>query len=179
MSDFPVATPPTSPVISSDPLILQTPFSSIPLISTSPNTLTSSTSPTTTENENENNDENTRGSVFKILNQTITRRFTMPIEKPTWSEVELKVRELFSIPSSVSLGLTYLDEEGEPITLSSQSELEDYYKQVKIHDLSDLSFDVNYKFSLVIFTPIRDDENDDNDDSLDYPNSNNNLCPTQ
>ncbi|CAI2186222.1 19524_t:CDS:1, partial [Funneliformis geosporum] len=121
----------------------------------SPPTSPISTPPTplASENndENDENNENTQLSVFKISNQTITRRFTMQAEKPTWVELELKVREAFSIPSSVSPGLNYTDEEGDSITISSQSELEDYYKLFKDRNLSE-----SYKFELVIFTPIRD-----------------------
>ncbi|GBB98077.1 hypothetical protein RclHR1_03130018 [Rhizophagus clarus] len=123
---------------------------------------------TENDNENENNNEDTRTSVFKISNQTITRRFTLPKEKPTWLEVELKVREIFSIPSSVSPGLTYMDEGDDNITISSQIELEDYYKQIKCHELSDIN-QVIYRFILVIFTPIRDyDDENDIDNNPDY-----------
>src|ERR1043166_10169710 len=84
---------------------------------------TSPTSPTFPITENRSENENTKMSIFKISNQTTTRRFAIPTEKPTWLELELKVREIFSIPTSVSLGLTYLDEDGDVITLSSQTEL--------------------------------------------------------
>ncbi|RIA93798.1 hypothetical protein C1645_761549 [Glomus cerebriforme] len=152
MSNSPFTTPPTSPI---------------------------------TENGNNNNDENngedTKTSVFKISNQTITRRFVMPTEKPSWSELELKVREIFSIPSSVSPGLTYKDEDDDSITISSQIELEDFYKQVKCHDSSDNN--ITYKFNLVIFTPIRDyadDEHDgDNNSPADYEEHEVRICPTQ
>ncbi|CAG8572544.1 6947_t:CDS:1 [Funneliformis mosseae] len=147
---------------------------------TTPPTSPTSTppSPLTDVNLNDNN-ENTQLSVFKISNQTITRRFTMQVEKPTWLELELKVREAFSIPSSVSPGLTYTDEEGDVITISSQLELEDYYKQFKRYDLSE-----NYKFGLVIFTPIRDyvDDSQDNNNysSPDYEEQEvRSICPTQ
>ncbi|CAG8749122.1 6889_t:CDS:1, partial [Funneliformis caledonium] len=146
---------------------------------TTPPTSPTSTppSPLTDVNLNDNN-ENTQLSVFKISNQTITRRFTMQVEKPTWLELELKVREAFSIPSSVSPGLTYTDEEGDVITISSQLELEDYYKQFKRYDLSE-----NYKFGLVIFTPIRDyvDDSQDNNNysSPDYEEQEvRSICPT-
>jgi len=142
-------------------------------ITTSP---TSSTFPTSLITEN--NNEDTKSSVFKISNQTITRRFTMPTEKPTWSELELKVREAFSIPSSVSPGLTFTDEEGDVITLSSQNELEDYYKQCKGHDSSEIC----YKLGLVIFTSMRDYAEDDQNHSP-PPNHEEqevrNVCPTQ
>lgn len=136
-----------------------------------------------TENENENNKENTKTSVFKISNQAITRRFTLSKEKPTWLELELKVREIFSIPSSVSPGLTYIDEGDDNITISSQIELEDYYKQVKCHDYSDIN--VIYRFHLVIFTPIRDYADDENDVGNNPPGyeeheeHNVRVCPTQ
>ena len=50
--------------------------------------------------------------------------------------IESKVREVFSIPSSVSPGLTYSDKENDVITLSSQVELDDFYNQIKDYDLS-------------------------------------------
>ena len=59
----------------------------------------------------------------------------MPTERPTWAELESKVREVFSIPSSVSPGLTYSDKENDVITLSSQVELDDFYNQIKDYDL--------------------------------------------
>ena len=125
--------------------------------------------------KHENENENTNITVFKVSNQMVTRRFTMPTKRPTWAELESKVREIFSIPSSVTPGLTYLDNDDDVITLSSQAELEDYYKQIK--QVEDSSNTI-YKFNLVIFTPIRDHSNDDN--GSDYEEKGvNNSCPTQ
>ncbi|CAB4410220.1 unnamed protein product [Rhizophagus irregularis] len=173
MSDSPIKTPP--------------PFSTIILNENEYNNenenTTENENENKTENENENNKENMRTSTFKISNQAITRRFTLSIEQPTWLELELKVREIFSIPSSVSPGLTYIDEGDDNITISSQIELEDYYKQVKCHEYSDNN--IIYRFSLVIFTPLRDYADDDNDNGNNPPGyeeheeHNVRVCPTQ
>ena len=100
----------------------------------------------------------------------------MPTEKPTWSVLESKVREIYSIPSSVSPGLTYSDVEGDMITISSQTELDDYYKQASCHD------NATYKFSLVIFTSIRDyDDGNENNGYGEHERDARDVraCPTQ
>ncbi|CAG8546372.1 12443_t:CDS:1 [Dentiscutata heterogama] len=68
-------------------------------------------------------------TVFKITKQddSTIRRFTMPTSNPSWEELSTKVREIFEIPKQVRIGLTYLDEEGDVITFSSETELQEIY----------------------------------------------------
>lgn len=70
-----------------------------------------------------------KSTVFKITSHgdSITRRFTMQTPTPSWEELSTKVREIFEIPKRVRIGLTYLDEDGDVITLSSESELQELY----------------------------------------------------
>ena len=45
---------------------------------------------------------------------------------PSWNTLSIMVEELFFIPVQ-DVALAYLDEEGDDVFMSSQSELEDYY----------------------------------------------------
>ncbi|RIB13182.1 hypothetical protein C2G38_2041209 [Gigaspora rosea] len=51
----------------------------------------------------------------------------METPTPSWEELSNKVREIFEIPKQVRIGLTYLDEDGDVITFSSESELQEFY----------------------------------------------------
>ncbi|CAG8755073.1 750_t:CDS:1, partial [Racocetra fulgida] len=70
-------------------------------------------------------------TVFKITNHddSTTRRFTMPTPTPSWEELSTKIRQIFEIPKQTRISLTYLDEEGDVITFSSEAELQDLYNE--------------------------------------------------
>ena len=64
---------------------------------------------------------------FKLSQRDgLTRRITFSV-RPTWPELSQKIHLLFSIPVE-KVGVTYVDSDGDEVTLSSQEELEDYYQ---------------------------------------------------
>ncbi|CAG8459779.1 11905_t:CDS:1 [Acaulospora colombiana] len=70
-------------------------------------------------------------TTFKITTappNSITRRFTSPTSTPSWSELETRIRSLFRISPLASIGLTYIDEDGDTITVSSDAELQEIYE---------------------------------------------------
>ena len=56
----------------------------------------------------------------------LTRR-VMFYNRPPWSELSAKIEELYSI-SRDDVGVSYVDNEGDEVTLSSEEELQDYYR---------------------------------------------------
>ncbi|CAG8451684.1 6243_t:CDS:1 [Cetraspora pellucida] len=70
-------------------------------------------------------------TVFKVTNHddSTIRRFIMPTSAPSWEELSTKIRQVFEIPNQLRIGLTYLDEEGDVITLSSENELQEFYDE--------------------------------------------------
>jgi hypothetical protein len=56
----------------------------------------------------------------------LTRRLTFQ-GVPTWVDLAAKISGLYSIPSD-KLGVSYIDTDGDEVTLSSQEELEDFYQ---------------------------------------------------
>ncbi|CAG8554192.1 1941_t:CDS:2 [Racocetra fulgida] len=60
----------------------------------------------------------------KVLYGTIIRRFTIPSDI-TWSLFESQIRSLFQIPPKTPIFLSYTDEDGDIITLSSDLELQE------------------------------------------------------
>ncbi|KAK7694994.1 hypothetical protein QCA50_002182 [Cerrena zonata] len=56
----------------------------------------------------------------------LTRR-VMFYNRPPWSELAAKIEDLFAI-SRDHVGVSYLDNEGDEVTLSSEEELQDYYR---------------------------------------------------
>ncbi|CAG8570018.1 10018_t:CDS:2 [Dentiscutata heterogama] len=61
---------------------------------------------------------------IKVLHGSIARRFTVPNDT-TWSSFESQIRSLFYIPSQTPISLSYTDEDGDIITLSSDLELQE------------------------------------------------------
>lgn len=47
--------------------------------------------------------------------------------RPPWSELSAKIEELYAV-SRDNVGVSYLDNEGDEVTLSSEEELQDYYR---------------------------------------------------
>ncbi|CAG8568656.1 8486_t:CDS:1 [Acaulospora morrowiae] len=66
---------------------------------------------------------------IKVSYQNTVRRFLVP-KTITWSELESNLRTLFSLPPT-SFALSYTDEDGDVITLSSDLELQDIFSQVQ------------------------------------------------
>ncbi|RIB18424.1 hypothetical protein C2G38_2245785 [Gigaspora rosea] len=60
----------------------------------------------------------------KVLHGSIVRRFTVPNDI-TWSSFESQIRSLFQISSQTPISLSYTDEDGDIITLSSDLELQE------------------------------------------------------
>ncbi|RIA82629.1 hypothetical protein C1645_788003 [Glomus cerebriforme] len=62
---------------------------------------------------------------IKVIYQSTVRRFSVP-NTITWLDLESKLRELFSLPSTFKFSLSYTDEEGDVITLSTDLELQEF-----------------------------------------------------
>src|SRR2546423_11177485 len=63
---------------------------------------------------------------IKVGYRGTLRRFTVSTNI-RWAELEAKLRTLFSIPSSIPISLSYTDEEGDLITLSTDLELQETF----------------------------------------------------
>ena len=63
---------------------------------------------------------------FKFSKDGITRRVAFT-QSPSWLEIASKLESLYSIPVE-HIGVSYTDDDGDEVTLSSQEELEDYYR---------------------------------------------------
>ncbi|KAF5352686.1 hypothetical protein D9756_005953 [Leucocoprinus leucothites] len=69
--------------------------------------------------------------VFKLKHGDILRRITMG-ELPKWDVLAEKLSTMFLIPAT-NIGISYIDTEGEEITLNSQEELQDFYATTHKH----------------------------------------------
>ncbi|KAI0080353.1 hypothetical protein K474DRAFT_1658076 [Panus rudis PR-1116 ss-1] len=56
----------------------------------------------------------------------LTRRVLF-YSRPSWSELSAKIESLFGIPKE-KVGVSYVDSDGDEVTLSSEEELQDYYR---------------------------------------------------
>jgi hypothetical protein len=61
---------------------------------------------------------------IKVTYQSTVRRFPVP-DTITWLDLESKLRELFSLPSTLKFSLSYTDDEGDVISLSTDLELQE------------------------------------------------------
>ncbi|GES78182.1 hypothetical protein GLOIN_2v1576915 [Rhizophagus clarus] len=61
---------------------------------------------------------------IKVTYQSTARRFPVP-DTITWSDLESKLRELFSLPPTLKFSLSYTDDEGDVIILSTDLELQE------------------------------------------------------
>lgn len=66
-------------------------------------------------------------ATIKVTYNSISRRFN--IASPNWVELESKLRSLYNIPTTSSLIVSYNDEDGDVITLSSDLELKEILDQ--------------------------------------------------
>jgi hypothetical protein len=74
---------------------------------------------------------------FKFTKDGITRRVAFT-QLPSWLEMAAKLESLYSIPVE-HVAVSYTDVDGDEVTLSSQEELEDYYRA----DSETMPFDVS------------------------------------
>ncbi|CAE6434656.1 unnamed protein product [Rhizoctonia solani] len=73
---------------------------------------------------------------FKLQHRGLVRKVTFKnVDQPSWHELSWKVGDLCNIPHA-SVALTYLDPDGDKITISSQAELKEYYNSLEEEDLS-------------------------------------------
>lgn len=84
---------------------------------------------------------------FKLSKQGgLTRRLTFPTH-PSWAVLSSKISEAFGITTD-NIGVSYLDQDGDEVTFSSEEELQDYYStlggakfkliRLSVQDLSSL-----------------------------------------
>lgn len=65
-------------------------------------------------------------SLFKFTKDGVTRRTTFPANAQ-WLEIAAKIESLYGIPIETA-AVVYIDDDGDEITVSSQEELQDYYR---------------------------------------------------
>lgn len=87
---------------------------------------------------------------IKVTYGSISRRLTIS-STTTWSEIETQFRNLFNIPKEFQIVVSYTDEEGDVITLSSDLELQEV-----------LSNNSNNTIKFILTTSIINNLNDDN-----------------
>src|SRR6266498_3264568 len=63
-------------------------------------------------------------AIIKVTYGSISRRLTIS-SNTNWSELETQFRNLFNIPKEIQMIVSYTDEEGDVITLSSDLELQE------------------------------------------------------
>ncbi|KAH9065805.1 hypothetical protein EDB87DRAFT_1532315, partial [Lactarius vividus] len=74
---------------------------------------------------------------FKLsISNGLTRRISFPT-RPSWNELAARIQALYNIPLD-RLGVSYVDPDGDEVTLSSEEELRDFYDTVDIHQGSQL-----------------------------------------
>ncbi|KAI0328148.1 hypothetical protein GY45DRAFT_1326682 [Cubamyces sp. BRFM 1775] len=86
----------------------------------------------------------------------LVRRVTFQ-DKPSWSELAAKIQSLYNIPV-LHVGVSYVDNDGDEVTLSSEEELRDFYQSATMQR-------PDQALSLVKFT-VRDLESLRNDKPL-------------
>ena len=68
---------------------------------------------------------------FKLsIPNGLTRRVSFPT-RPSWNELAARIQALYNIPLG-RLGVSYVDSDGDEVTLSSEEELRDFYDTVDI-----------------------------------------------
>jgi hypothetical protein len=63
---------------------------------------------------------------FKLKKANASTKLAHFSEKPSWEDLTSKIARLFNIPSD-RVGVAFVEKE-QPITLSSEGELQDFYK---------------------------------------------------
>ncbi|CAG8581642.1 4633_t:CDS:2 [Acaulospora colombiana] len=67
-------------------------------------------------------------STFKVIHKTTARRFTLA-PNSTFSNLGSQLRNLFHIPPSIPITISYTDEDGDAITVSTDLELQEIISQ--------------------------------------------------
>ncbi|CAG8492844.1 11598_t:CDS:1 [Acaulospora colombiana] len=96
---------------------------------------------------------------IKVSYQDTIRRFAVP-KTITWLELESNLRTLFSFSPTFSFALSYTDEDGDIITLSSDLELQDILSQTQQH--------TPLRFTLIPYNK-QPKENENNKPVIDQP----------
>ncbi|KAI0031415.1 hypothetical protein K488DRAFT_86848 [Vararia minispora EC-137] len=84
----------------------------------------------------------------KLRRGDVTRRIPFPV-RPRWVDLAAKIQQLFSISVDFA-GVSYLDADGDEVTLSSQDEIEDYYASFPNAD--------TFKFTAIDLTVSRQED---------------------
>ncbi|CAE6416867.1 unnamed protein product [Rhizoctonia solani] len=67
---------------------------------------------------------------FKLQHRGLVRKVTFKnVDQPSWHELSWKIGDVCQIPHA-AVALTYLDPDGDKITISSQAELREYYSSL-------------------------------------------------
>lgn len=62
---------------------------------------------------------------FKLTKDKVTRRFSFPL-RPPWDVLSAKIQSVYDIPAG-RVAVSYIDSDGDVVTLSTNEELQDYY----------------------------------------------------
>ncbi|CAI2168587.1 1853_t:CDS:2 [Funneliformis geosporum] len=62
---------------------------------------------------------------IKVTHKNTVRRFVLPTHNATWTDLEAKLRGLYNIPTSTFFTLSYVDEDDDVITLSTDTEFQE------------------------------------------------------
>merc|ERR1711939_1289279 len=87
---------------------------------------------------------------LKVNFDTIQRRISLPTKVPQWRELSKVIKERFELPEHFPLGLSYQDEEGEQVTISSDKELTEVWPTVTDDDERDLDALPPLRFTIVM-----------------------------
>ncbi|RHZ51295.1 hypothetical protein Glove_481g28 [Diversispora epigaea] len=130
-------------------------------------------------------------AVIKVTYNQISRRFDIS-SNTTWNTLESQLRSLFNLPTNSSISLSYTDEDGDAITLSSDLELFEVLSSVRNNDYNNSSSsNNNYNGSVLKFVLdvheynreisresdnswVLEGINNDNNDNNDNDNNDNN-----
>jgi len=92
---------------------------------------------------------------FKLsMSDGLTRRISFP-NRPSWTELATRIHTLCRIPLN-RLGLSYVDSDGDEVTLSSEEELRDFYNSNVDNAIQD---NQPIRFHVVQLGSIRDTDN--------------------
>ena len=92
---------------------------------------------------------------FKLsMSDGLTRRISFPI-RPSWSELATRIHALCNIPFN-RLAVSYLDSDGDEVTLSSEEELRDFYESNVDNVVQGNQL---IRFHVVELGPLRDTDN--------------------
>src|ERR1044072_7888258 len=88
-------------------------------------------------------------ATIKVTYGQTSRKFTIA-SNTTWKEFESQLHNIFNIPNETAISISYIDEDGDIITLSTDSELQQILSDQE-------SFGANVKFN--VYTSENPDNN--------------------